>query len=110
MSSTDNLTRNTSAPQAPAPQAGAFDVVDARRLRLRARDGARRRSSSASWRAASAACSSRCTLGERTSDATPSLEDEAGAEIAQGVPGLALADALLTFGRRPRAAPARGVR
>ena len=46
-------------------------------------------------------------------DATPALEDEAGAEIAPDVPGLALADALLCLvdgqGLRPHAAWATGV-
>ena len=102
----------TSAPQPPAPQAAAFDVVDGRRLRLRARNGAAVVELDVVVRAerrllvAVHAC--RTYVGI-VPDATPSLEDDAtGAEIALDVPGLALAGALLCLvdgrGLRPHAA------
>ena len=106
-------TDNTSAAPAPATGAhGAFDVVDGRRLRLRARDGAAVVEigvvARGERRLLLAVDAGRTHIGIAP-DATPSLEDEAaGAEIVPDVPGLALADALLCLvdgrGLRPHAA------
>ena len=108
-----------SAPQqAPAPAYGALDVVGGAtpRLRLRARDCAAEVVvelgvvARANRRLLVAVHAGRTYVGI----ATPALEDEAtGAEIAPGVPGLALADALLCLvdgrGLRPHAAWVTGV-
>ena len=114
------------APQAPRAPAAAydgegafFDVVDAAtpRLRLRARDGAEVVElgvvARTDRRLLVAVHAGRTYVGIAP-DATPALEDEAtGAEIAPGVPGLALAGALLCLvdgrGLRPHAAWVTGV-
>ena len=103
------------------PRCGAGAAGRARRLRRRRRGAAppaparARQPRSASWRATSAACSSRCTPGARTS-ASPRTRRRrwrTGAELAPDVPGLALADALLFLvdgrGLRPHAAWVTGV-
>ena len=126
----------TTAPQAPqaAPQqatpaplppaaydGGAFDVVDGAtpRLRLRARDDAAAEVvvelgvvARTDRRLLVAVHAGRTYVGIAP-DATPALEDEATGEIAPGVPGLALSDALLCLvdgrGLRPHAAWVTGV-
>ena len=112
------------APLAPAAAYyyydGAFDVVvdgTARRLRLRARDGAEVVElgvvARADRRLLVAVHAGRTYVGIAP-DVPPALEDDAtGAEIAPDVPGLALTDALLCLadgrGLRPHAAWVTGV-
>ena len=113
-----------SAPPAP-PAYGAFDVVEGAtpRLRLRARDceaeevvvelGVVARADRRLLVGVVAAHADSTYVGIAP-DATPALEDEAtGTEIAPGIPGLALADALLCLvdgrGLRPHAASVTGV-